>query len=197
MDYGVEGLISTLKYCDGEISVVGAGLNKAESTKPFIFECKGRKYGIINVCENEWSTTERADPGCCPLDEITLWSIINDACHKVDSLIVIIHGGHEGYDLPSPRMVRLYRWCIDLGADAVIGHHTHCFSGYEIYKDKPIVYSLGNWLFDRIEKDDKWNYGALAELDFNPNGVVKLALHPYEQCLCSPIIKRLSDDQAV
>jgi len=35
---------------------------------------------------------------------------------------------------------------VDAGADAVVGHHTHIISGFEKYKDKPIFYSLGNFV---------------------------------------------------
>lgn len=49
-----------------------------------------------------------------------------------------MHGGHEHYQLPSLRMQETYRFFIDAGADVVVNHHQHCFSGYEIYNNKYI-----------------------------------------------------------
>lgn len=42
-------------------------------------------------------------------------------------------------------MQEIYRFFVDIGADAVINHHQHCYSGYEVYKEKPIFYGLGNF----------------------------------------------------
>ena len=42
-------------------------------------------------------------------------------------------------------MKETYRFFVDCGADAVINHHQHCYSGYEYYKDKFICYGLGNF----------------------------------------------------
>ena len=78
-------------------------------------------------------------------------------------------------------MKKLYRWFIDLGADAVIGHHTHCYSGSEVYKNKPIVYSLGNFIFDSKIRDASWNYGVFAVLSLSADRV-KIELVPFEQC---------------
>jgi poly-gamma-glutamate capsule biosynthesis protein CapA/YwtB (metallophosphatase superfamily) len=67
---------------------------------------------------------------------------IKEAKATHDKVIVIVHGGHEYYNLPSPRMQKQYRFYADQGADFVVGHHTHCISGYEVYNGVPIYYSL-------------------------------------------------------
>ena len=69
-----------------------------------------------------------------------------------DLVIVIVHGGREHYQLPTPKQRERFRFYADAGADFVVGHHTHCYSGYEIYKGKPIFYSLGNFIFDYKKK---------------------------------------------
>ena len=110
-----------------------------------------------------------------------LYYQIQEARKNADSVILIIHGGHETYEYPSPRMKKTYRWFVDLGVDAVIGHHTHCFSGYEIYKDKPIVYSLGNFVFDTDKRKALWNIGAAAVITIESSDV-GLELYPFIQC---------------
>lgn len=182
MDYGKDGLISTLKTCkENGIQTIGAGLNLDEAKQIRYVELDNRKIAFINCCENEWSTTHGNEAGCNPLDEIEIYYQIKEAKANSDYTILIIHGGHETFDYPSPRMKKLYRWFIDLGVDAVIGHHTHCFSGHEIYKGKPIVYSLGNFVFDSAARQSSWNRGAAAMLIIGES-VVSLTLIPYRQC---------------
>ena len=113
-----------------------------------------------------------------------LLNMAQEAKANADFLILIIHGGHETYELPSPRMKKLYRWFIDLGVDAVIGHHTHCYSGSEVYKNKPIVYSLGNFIFDSKIRDASWNYGVFAVLSLSADRVI-IELVPFETPIVS------------
>jgi poly-gamma-glutamate synthesis protein (capsule biosynthesis protein) len=75
---------------------------------------------------------------------------IEEARRQADYVLVSFHG-HEfaGDDTTNPAdfMVEFSRACIDAGADAVIGHGPHELRGIEIYKEKPIFYSLGNFIF--------------------------------------------------
>lgn len=193
MDYGAEGLYSTISTCENNgIRCIGAGRNFIEASKICYFERKGKTIAFINCCENEWSTTVDANPGCNPLNEVNIYYQIQEAKANADFVILIIHGGHETYELPSPRMKKLYRWFIDLGADAVIGHHTHCYSGSEVYKNKPIVYSLGNFIFYKKTPNPSWNIGVFSILSLTNEGV-KIKLYPFEQfnskmglCLLAP-----------
>lgn len=183
MDYGADGLNSTINVCkENDIEYMGAGQNITEAQVIKYFNIKNKKIAFINCCENEWSTTFGNYPGCNPLNEIDIYNQIKEAKSNSDYVITIIHGGHEMFEYPSPRMKKLYRWFIDLGADAVICHHTHCFSGYEIYDGKPIVYSLGNFIFDSTSlRNSIWNYGAAAVIIIDDHNI-KLELYPYTQC---------------
>ena len=61
-----------------------------------------------------------------------------------------------------------------MGADAVIAGHTHCPQGYETYNGKPIIYSMGNFLFKNTEKTDNkdsWYYGYFTILDINKSKI--------------------------
>lgn len=182
MDYGKDGLISTINVCETSgIHYVGAGMNYNEASQIKYEEIGGKKVAFINCCENEWSTTHGEEPGCNPLDEIGVFYQIQNAKRNSDYTVLIIHGGHEMYEYPSPRMKKLYRWFVDLGVDAVIGHHTHCYCGWETYKNKPIVYSLGNFIFDSSERNSTWNIGAAVMLDITM-GNISLSLLPFKQC---------------
>jgi len=183
LDYGEQGLRDTFKVLKNkEISNVGAGENKKEAAIPYIFEKEGLKIGILNVAENEWSTTHNDQPGANPIDPVHVYRSITSLKSQVDHTILITHGGHEMYPLPSPRMVSWFRGFIDMGADAVINHHTHCISGHEEYKGKPIFYSLGNFLFDNPnERNSIWNQGMAVQLTISKKKLNFSRLY-FEQC---------------
>ena len=67
---------------------------------------------------------------------------------SVDLVILSLHWGYEYVPFPSPEQVEIGRKLIDCGADIILGGHPHVLQSYEIYKGKPIVYSLGNFIFD-------------------------------------------------
>jgi hypothetical protein len=90
-------------------------------------------------------------------------------------------------------MKKLFRFYIDAGADAVINHHTHCVSGYEEYKDKPIYYSLGNFLFDKDSyRNSIWNEGLAVVLTFGDSEINHNRLS-FSQCNEEPVIKLHKD----
>src|SRR5262249_36568171 len=59
-------------------------------------------------------------------------------------LVVALHWGIERQTIPTSYQVNLARACIDAGADVVWGHHPHVLQGAELYKGRPILYSMGN-----------------------------------------------------
>lgn len=77
---------------------------------------------------------------------------IEKEAEQTDYTIVIFHGGTEYNPFPSPEQKARYRELIDFGADAVIGMHPHCPQGYERYRNKIIVYSTGNFFFQKPVK---------------------------------------------
>ncbi len=166
LDYGADALIETLALCkDNDISTIGAGKNKEEAKQPIIKELKGKKIGFINVAESEWTIAKENEPGANPIDLIETFNSIQSLQKEVDIIIVIAHGGNEFYHLPSPRQKKIYRFFIDAGAHTVISHHTHCLTGYEVYKDAPIFYGLGNFVYDWENKENEnWNFGFAVRL---------------------------------
>lgn len=75
---------------------------------------------------------------------------VRDARKQADWVLVTLH--HHGFTKSNghlfPEFLELFaRGCIDAGADAFIGHGPHHLQGIELYKDKPIFYSLGNFVF--------------------------------------------------
>jgi len=181
LDYGEKGLMATIAAAKKEgLDIVGAGANMADAQKVLYVN----HIAIVNICEHEYSIAEKNTAGSAPIEPVANYKQITEAKKNADYVLVICHGGHEHYQLPSPRMKSLYRAYIDWGADAVINHHQHCYSGFEIYKGKPICYGLGNFCFDnQSRRGTEWDNGCMAIIDFDDTvHAVDLKLIGYKQC---------------
>ena len=182
LDYGKEGLDETLSFCKkNNIQSVGAGMNLKEASRTLFLETKVGRIAIVNFAENEWASATENTGGANPMDIIDNTNQIKDARQKADYVLVIVHGGHEYYNLPSPRMQKQYRFYADAGADLIVGHHTHCISGFEEYNGVPIYYSLGNFLFTSNSSYEDWYKGAILEVEIKKNRSVIVNLHPIKQ----------------
>lgn len=94
------------------------------------------------------------EPNGGDVQEITKW--VRDARRQADWVFYTLHA-HEAHlerEVPAEFVVKFARACVDAGADGFIGHGPHVLRGIEIYKGKPILYSLGNFIFqnDLIKK---------------------------------------------
>ncbi|WP_298999886.1 CapA family protein [uncultured Tenacibaculum sp.] len=182
-DYSSNGVLDTIKFAKAEgFNYVGAGSDKNEASKPFITEIKNVRVGFVNIAENEFCSATGERPGANTFDFIENTKTIKELVNLVDKVVLIYHGGREHYQLPTPEQRKRFRYFIDLGVDAIVAHHTHCISGYEIYNEKPILYSLGNFIFDYKKKyqKGKWTKGMSAILsleDKNKNFKVELIPH--------------------
>lgn len=169
-DYGTKGVLDTIAHAKAfDFDVVGAGANIEDAKKLFIQKIKGTRVGFLNIAENEFCKATDDTAGAYTLDLIDNFNQIKDSKQKVDKLILIYHGGREHYQLPTPEQRKRFRFFIESGVDAIVAHHTHCISGYEYYLNKPIVYSLGNFIFDYKKKyqTGKWTVGMSVVLSLN------------------------------
>ncbi len=160
---------------------IGGGKDLASAYGAVTYEKDGLRVSFIAVCENEFGGATKTAPGAAAYDLRLLADRIAQEKEKSDLVIVVFHGGNEYNPLPAPKARDRYRLILDLGADALIGGHTHCMQGYEFYKGKPIVYSLGNFFFPwpNTPAESGWNFGYMAELTFEKGAQAKIALHPY------------------
>jgi|WetSurMetagenome_2_1015567.scaffolds.fasta_scaffold00889_9 poly-gamma-glutamate capsule biosynthesis protein CapA/YwtB (metallophosphatase superfamily) len=181
LDYGEVGLLDTISSCNKHgISTLGAGVNLENARKPLIKTINDKKIGFINACEIEFSTASSNSPGANPIDLINLYNDIWNSRSIVDFLILILHGGNEYSSLPNPSFKRQCRFFIDLGVDAVICHHSHVIGPVEIYKNAPIFYSLGNFIFKRSSKPESWNTGLICQLILE-NDKIDWKIVPFKQ----------------
>lgn len=194
LDYGKEGLVQTINSCKNQrLDIVGAGENIVAAGKVLYLKKGNETLAVINCCEHEFSIATETTAGANPLNPIRQFYAIQEAKQTANYVVVIVHGGHEHFQLPSTRMQETYRYFIDAGADAVVNHHQHCYSGYEIYNKKPIFYGIGNFCFDSPEEyPAKWYEGYLVKLMFE-KGKIEFSLYPYEQCKKSARVTLIQD----
>lgn len=102
---------------------------------------------------------------------------IEAARKSADLLIVSFHWGEEYQSEPGPVQRELGRLAIDSGADLVIGHHPHWVQPVEIYQDKLIVYSLGNFIFDQMWSEET-KTGLVAYFVFLDKKLVDVHFKP-------------------
>lgn len=195
-DYGSQGVIDTINISNEVgLEYVGVGADISDANKFLLKKIDGKSIAIVNCCENEFSIATSSSYGSNPIDPVRQYYSIKKAKEISDYVVVIVHGGIEHFQLPTLRMKQIYRFFIDAGADAVVNHHQHCFSGYEIYNHKPIFYGLGNFMFDwNGKRNGIWNEGYLLNLQFEANEI-KFDIIPYTQCNDKPTVCLMSEIQ--
>lgn len=188
LDFNVRGLKDTLITLEqAGIKSAGAGLDIAEAKKPVLLKIDGLCIGFIAFTDNEpdWEASENK-PGIfyVPIDledkrAKELLRVIEAAKRRVNLLIVSAHwGGNWGYEPPSEHTI-FAQAMIDAGADVIYGHSAHVLRGVKIYKNRPILYSTGDFVDDYAVDDVERNDESLIFLLEIDNGRLnKLSLYP-------------------
>ena len=131
-DYGQEGFDETLKMLES------LGIDYAGYGNYILKETNGVKIGVL-----AYSPVSR---GMASRDTIKT-EIQNLKDQGADIIIVSVHAGAEGTYYPTPIQKEFAYFIINSGADIYVGHHPHTLQGIEVYKEKYIIYSLGNFIF--------------------------------------------------
>jgi poly-gamma-glutamate capsule biosynthesis protein CapA/YwtB (metallophosphatase superfamily) len=103
-------------------------------------------------------------------DEDVVTDIRTARAQGADVVIPFMHWGWEYEAAPSPRQRELARRMLDAGADAVVGSHPHVTQTPEYYRGRPVVYSLGNFVFDGFDRPAE-RTGWILELELQKTGV--------------------------
>jgi hypothetical protein len=147
-DFGESGRISTRKVLD-DLGIKHVGGDR-EKLATAVLEINGRRVAFVAFAHNALS------PNVNEIDAAK--ALVSAAKRKADIVIVSFHGGAEGEGAQMvPRQTEIFvgekrgnlplfaHAVIDAGADLVLGHGPHVLRGMEIYKDRLIAYSLGNF----------------------------------------------------
>ena len=180
LDYGVEGFRETLRVlARAGIRAVGAGLTDAQALAPLSLRVNGQAIHIVNISEGEDLTATAGGPGVFGWD-LELAAAQTRALKKLGGVVIVVaHCGLEYVPFPPPYVVEAFRSLVDAGADCVIGHHPHVPQGIEWWQGRPIVYSLGNFVFYQPTTLHHRKTGFCVSLRCERGRVAALELHPY------------------
>jgi poly-gamma-glutamate capsule biosynthesis protein CapA/YwtB (metallophosphatase superfamily) len=168
-DYARAAFTETFEHLrENNILVAGAGMNRTEATTPAIIEVRGMKIGFLAATDvgPNWLQATDTTPGILIASDPKLSAVIAAAKQQVDVLVVSFHWGNE-YSPANAHQEKLAHAAIDAGADIIVGHHPHVMEKVEIYKNKPIFYSLGNFIFDQYFSPHTLR-GMVAEVSIDP-----------------------------
>lgn len=146
------------------VSCFGAGDDLAGASAPAIVEASGVRIALLGVTDERSGALQYAGEdrwGVAPLDIDRLGGQIAALAREVDHVIVTPHWGEERFLLPAPKQIAEAHAMVDAGASMVLGHHSHVIQGLEVYRDAPIIYSLGSFLANTVYWTDgdymTWN----------------------------------------
>ena len=147
-DFGEAGRASTRRTLDA-LGIKHVGSDRAQFSTAYL-TVNGRTVAFVGFAHNA------VQPNVNDLE--TARRLVQEADKKADIVVVSFHGGAEGTGAQNvPRQTELFlgekrgnlplfaHTVIDAGADLVLGHGPHVLRGMEIYKDRLIDYSLGNF----------------------------------------------------
>jgi len=180
-DYGKDAFLDMLNAFDEyKIPRVGAGKNLAEASKEYIAEINGFKIAFIGASRAEKNVYT---PGATDSTPGVFWcydptNVINKikelrARDDIDFIIPLIHFGRENSHDLEKAQVESAKAYLDAGADVIVGHHAHVLQGVEIYNKKPIIYNLGNFLFNAEVVDT-----ALFQIKLKSDGSMEYYMLP-------------------
>jgi poly-gamma-glutamate synthesis protein (capsule biosynthesis protein) len=157
----------------------GGGHNLTEAHQAATFKVQGIKIALLGYLDffPRWFAAAPGMPGVAWLDQEQVALDINQVkADGADVVIVVPHWGIEHDLMANDRQRKLTKAMIDAGADAIVGGHPHVVQDSEIYKGKPILYSLGNFVFDGFEDEDNIT-GWILSVDLDKTGVRSLETH--------------------
>jgi poly-gamma-glutamate synthesis protein (capsule biosynthesis protein) len=180
-DYGRDGFLDTLRALEkDDWTYVGGGRDRAAAEKVRRVEFEGLTVGILGMTsthpEQGWAGKDK--PGVAYSDFNRIAEIVGRARKECDVLVVSFHGGTELADDPNDIQKAVAHAAIDAGADLFLGHHPHVLQPIELYKGKPIFYSLGNFLF--VSPTPTTRPSVIARFRLGKDGVRAIDLTPVD-----------------
>lgn len=179
-DYGPAAFRETLSQLTAAgVPYFGGGRNLREAHAPLLLQKRGLKIALLGYDEYHPRSFEAGPdhPGVAwAEDEQVILDMARARRAGADLVLPFFHWGWENEPAPSARQRELAHRLIDAGADAIIGAHPHVTQGAEMYRGKPIIYSLGNFVFDLIDQPAN-AIGWTLQLVVDRHGVARFSTH--------------------
>lgn len=209
-DYGFDALlVGRQNLTMARLHPVGAGENLEVATRAEFFERGGWTIAVVSFSGvsgltytsayppgpaliNPWFA-EADSPGISPARFEVMTEVVSALSEVADIVIVSLHQGeYNETRRPTDLEVERGHTLIDAGADAVIAHHHHRLLPMEVYKDRPIFWGMGNFVWASLDADR--NTTAVAEIVVESDGSVTGRLIPaYIQSHGHPVLRGRPD----
>ena len=185
MDYGPEALLEEHEILDAVgIAAPGSGANREEAAAPRYVKVGDLVLAFIGLTTYNRPIAAQVDrPGVqWAEDNARILKVLQDsvaeARRHADLVIFSPHWGGNWTEQPGAGRVALAHAIIDLGVDGILGHSAHQLHGIEVYKNRPIVYDMGNFLWDVAHWQKRGQVSAAFLLDFDRSGFKRLSIYP-------------------
>ncbi len=184
-DFGPDAFADTLQTLREEkVPYIGGGENINEASKPYYFIINGRKFAFSAATRAEKNiltpaATETTSGVMRIYNPEQYIKTIQLAENECDYNIAYVHWGKEGFHDIEGGLYELGSRFIDSGADIVVGAHAHLLQGIQYYKDIPIVYNLGNFIFN-----DKNIDTGILEINISEDKIITYKFIPAIQKDC-------------
>ncbi|HMJ05500.1 MAG TPA: CapA family protein [Chthoniobacterales bacterium] len=154
-DFGAEAQLDAVEHLRAAgLSVIGGSKDDAPAFQKI---ANGSQIAMLAL----------NDVAAGMLDRPRLARALAKAEGEARFVIALVHWGEENTPLVTEQQRELARWLIDHGVDFIAGSHPHCLQPLDFYHGRPIIYSLGNLVFDGAPTVAAWNSGHLAEVGFD------------------------------
>lgn len=198
-DFGMDALSDTFSNLTSYgLDYVGAGENLSEAEKLVTYEINGITVGftacnMINMNPTWYADEETAGINCVDFGTSERYlSLIDEYDKKCDVLFVSVHWGIEYTNSITEEQEQFAHLLCDNGADIILGHHSHVLQPIERYNDSMIFYSLGNFLFYKM--DDNAGKTAIFEIEIDKNGFLSGKLSPVFISNCKSNLLDVDDE---
>ena len=170
LDCGRSGILETLDaLSNANVFALGAGTNERAAHAPVIQQAGGMRIGLLGYYWNSRTAATANGPGSAMDPPEALEADIRALRAHADRIVATFHWGVPYERMPSTEVRTKAHFAVDCGADAVVGHHPHIVQPFEIYRDRPIFYSVGNFAFGSGNSRAE---GLLVGLRFEENKTV-------------------------
>jgi poly-gamma-glutamate capsule biosynthesis protein CapA/YwtB (metallophosphatase superfamily) len=181
-DYGPDALMDSRRHLKAAgIAPVGAGKDQDQALQAAVFELHGWRVAVVGLDQvvdpyPEAIATEDKPGTAAGHDTGLMIRAIREAEQQADIVIVSIHWGVELDTAPRAEQVELGHRFVHAGADIIFGHHAHRLQPMDTYKDRPIFWGLGNFVWPNFSAEGSTT--AVAQVIVRKNGTYSGRLLP-------------------
>jgi poly-gamma-glutamate synthesis protein (capsule biosynthesis protein) len=181
-DFGEKGFLDTLQALDkAGIKYVGGGVNSAIAYQGQVFTFKGIRIGVLGLAKvngGPASIAGKEKPGTTNgYDAASTESAITAIKKVSDIVIVLVHWGEEGSFCPRPAEISGARKWQSLGADIIVGSHTHTLQPIRFAKNQLVASSMGNFIFSSSQLENRST--GLLKIRISPTKRITYEMQPF------------------